>query len=432
MTPLDSDLPTAELPFDIGASSQGSPELLARFRQVRRRTRKLVSPLSAEDMVAQSMPDASPAKWHLAHTTWFFETFLLLPRGRVPFDPAFQYLFNSYYEALGERQPRAARGLITRPGAAEVMAYRDHVDAQIEDLLATTRLDNETEALVLLGFSHEEQHQELLLTDLLHLFAQNRIKPAYRSAAPRTPDGEAAPCTFTAIEGGVVEVGHDGVGFAFDNEGPRHEVLIRPYRLADRLVTNAEWLAFMADGGYRRADLWLSDGWSCRQANAWTAPLYWDRTETGWAAFGLRGLQPLEPAAPVVHVSFYEADAFARWSGARLPSEAEWEYAGGRAGTPGAFLEEDHLLPRPSPGGPLAQMFGDVWEWTATPYLAYPGFRTAAGAVGEYNGKFMINQMILRGGSCVTSKAHVRLTYRNFFQPHQRWQFSGLRLAQDS
>ncbi|WP_174299574.1 ergothioneine biosynthesis protein EgtB [Caulobacter sp. S45] len=426
-------------PFDLGPCSNASAEthpdpdqvLLKRFEHVRETTRRLAHPLTAEDMLAQSMPDASPAKWHLAHTSWFFETFLLLPRGFPPFDPAFQYLFNSYYEALGERQPRAARGLMTRPSAPEVMDYRRHVEAGMRKVLAGAT-DAETAALVTLGLAHEEQHQELMLTDILHLFAQNRLKPAYLTP-PTEPGGfgPTRPSTFTALGGGIVPIGSDGHGFSFDNEFPRHDVLLGPYRLADRLVTNEEWLAFMEDGGYRRADLWLSDGWTCRQAEAWDAPLYWEGQGGDWVAFGLHGLQPLVLDAPVVHVSFYEADAFARWAGARLPLEAEWEHAAHGSSQRGALLDEGDFTPRPAASAPLAQMIGDVWEWTASPYVGYPGFRPATGAVGEYNGKFMVNQMILRGGSCVTPSAHIRSSYRNFFQPHQRWQFSGLRLALD-
>ncbi len=434
MTPLDTVGSSDNLSLSSDSLRGGHNALRARFAHVRSTSRRLAAQLSPEDMVAQSMPDASPAKWHLAHTAWFFETFFLLPRGAEPFDPAFQYQFNSYYEALGERQPRAARGLITRPGAAEVMAYRDHVDAAMDALLAHGALSDADADLVTLGLAHEEQHQELLLTDVLHLFAQNRLKPAYAArasaaTAPSTPRIEAA--TFSAFAGGVVEVGHDGRGFAFDNEGPRHQVLLRPYELADRLVTNAEWRLFMDDGGYDRADLWLSDGWACRQAQNWSAPLYWERAQEGWSAFGPYGLEALRGEAPVTHISFYEADAFARWSGCRLPLEAEWEHAASGAGHAGAFLDDWGLEPRSSPGGALAQMFGDVWEWTASAYLAYPGFKAAPGAVGEYNGKFMINQMVLKGGSCATASGHVRPSYRNFFQPHQRWQFSGLRLARD-
>ena len=430
MTPFDIASPPT--PSTAAADSSTGRALLARFEHVRATSRRLAAPLSPEDMAAQSMPDASPSKWHLAHTSWFFETFVLLPRGYSPYDPAFQYLFNSYYEALGERQPRAARGLITRPSAGEVMAYRDHVETCMRQVLAGDGVDPETAALVTLGLAHEEQHQELLLTDILHLFSQNRLKPAYLPPSARAASARPAePATFTAFEGGIVAIGHEGEGFSFDNERPRHEVLLRPYRLADRLVTNAEWLAFMEDGGYRRADLWLSDGWAHRQAEAWEAPLYWERDGGAWSAFGLHGVQLLEPDAPVVHVSFYEADAFARWRDARLPLEAEWEHAAGRAEGAGALLDDGELTPRPAATSPLAQMFGDVWEWTASPYVGYPGFQPAAGAVGEYNGKFMINQMILRGGSCVTPAAHIRASYRNFFQSHQRWQFSGLRLALD-
>ncbi len=426
-------------PFDLApftdapriSPDQPGHDLLARFEHVRATTRRLAAPLSPEDMVAQSMPDASPAKWHLAHTSWFFETFVLLPRGFAPYDAAFQYLFNSYYEALGERQPRAARGLVTRPSASEVMAYRSHVEAGVRQVLSKA-VDAETAALVTLGLAHEEQHQELLLTDILHLLAQNRTRPVYLAApAPTGDPARSAPLTFTTLDGGVVRIGHEGEGFCFDNEGPRHEVLLRPYRLADRLVTIEDWLGFMEDGGYRRAELWLSDGWACRQAEAWEAPLYWERNGQGWKAFSLHGLQPLDPAAPVVHVSFYEADAFARWSGARLPLEAEWEHAARRATAPGALLDDGHLTPQAAPTRPLAQMIGDVWEWTASPYIGYPGYQPVPGAVGEYNGKFMINQMILRGGSCLTPSAHIRPSYRNFFQPHQRWQFCGLRLASD-
>ncbi len=428
MAPFDL-APAAPAPVQLHASL--GQALLARFEHVRATSRRLVEPLSPEDMLAQSMPDASPAKWHMAHTSWFFETFILLPKGFAPYDAAFQYLFNSYYEALGERQPRAARGLITRPSAPEVMAYRTHVEDGVRKVLAGG-VDAETADLVTLGLAHEEQHQELLLTDLLHLFAQNRMKPAYLQSSVQRPSSTPSDATtFTALEGGIVGVGHDGEGFGFDNESPRHDVLLRPYRLADRLVTNAEWSAFIADGGYRRPDLWLSDGWTCRLAEGWEAPLYWECGEGGWTAFGLRGAQPVEPDAPVVHVSFYEADAFARWRGARLPLEAEWENAARRSGAPGALLDDGALTPRPAPAGPLSQMLGDVWEWTASPYVGYPGFSPATGAVGEYNGKFMINQMILRGGSCITPSAHIRTSYRNFFQPHQRWQFSGLRLALD-
>ncbi len=414
-----------------------SSTLLERFRQVRARSLSLAAPLSAEDQTVQSMPDASPTKWHLAHTTWFLETFLLTPTGVPVFDPAFGFLFNSYYEALGARHPRPARGLVTRPSAQEVALYRAHVDEAVERLLERERLDEAALDLLTLGLAHEEQHQELILTDILHMLAQNAMKPAYRRA-PHLPTSQdaARPMGFVGFGGGVVEIGSQGgEGFAFDNEGPAHPVLLQPYRLADRLVVNAEWLAFIEDGGYRRAELWLSDGWAYAGAHGWTAPLYWEQDEGGdWSSFTLDGLQPLEPAAPVTHVSLYEADAFARWRGLRLPSEAEWEHAARDLPVRGVFLESGRLSPAPAPAsgdGVLRQMFGDVWEWTASPYSPYPRFRAAAGAVGEYNGKFMINQMVLRGGSCVTPRDHVRASYRNFFQPHQRWQFSGVRLAAD-
>ena len=424
MTPLDV------APFDLFRPSSVDG-LAARYRQVRDATRRLVEPLSAEDMVAQSMPDASPAKWHLAHTAWFFETFILAPAGYAPYDRAFRYLFNSYYEALGDRQPRSARGLMTRPGVAEVLAYRDHVDGRMNAMLAGP-IGPDVASLLELGLAHEQQHQELLLTDILHLLAQSSLKPAYLDPPARAASPKAAsPCTFTGFEGGVVQIGHEGPGFAFDNEGPRHSVLLQPYRLADRLVTNAEWRAFMEADGYGRPELWLSDGWATREAQGWVAPLYWDQVGDEWKAFGLHGLQSLPPDAPVAHVSFYEADAYARWAGARLPLEAEWEHACTEAGLPGAWMEDGDLTPRVSGGGPLSQMFGDVWEWTASPYVGYPGYRPALDAVGEYNGKFMINQLILRGGSCLTPSDHVRSTYRNFFQPHQRWQMAGVRLAND-
>ena len=420
-------------PLDVGPADPVRPcgldRLAARYRHVRDATRRLVEPLSAEDMGAQSMPDASPAKWHLAHTAWFFETFILLPAGHSPYDRAFQYLFNSYYEALGDRQPRMARGLMTRPSAAEVLAYRDHVDGRMNALLAGP-VGADVAPLLEIGLAHEEQHQELLLTDILHLLAQSRLKPAYLGPPPRAAPSKAVPpCTFTTLEGGVVRIGHEGAGFAFDSEGPRHAVMLQPYRLADRLVTNAEWRAFMEADGYGRPDLWLSDGWALRQAQGWIAPLYWEQVDGDWVAFGLRGSRPLQPDAPVAHVSFYEADAYARWAGARLPLEAEWEHACTQAGVPGAWMDAGDLTPRASAGGPLSQMFGDVWEWTASPYVGYPGYRAASGALGEYNGKFMINQMVLRGGSCLTPAGHVRPTYRNFFQPHQRWQMAGVRLA---
>jgi len=427
---------------DDGLEGRAGDQLFDQFRRVRAATLELAAPLSPEDQVVQSMPDASPAKWHLAHTTWFWETFILAPAGVQPFDPAYAFLFNSYYEALGERHPRPQRGLLTRPDLNEVRRYRAYVDDQMQRLLHQGGLDRATRDLVALGLAHEEQHQELLLTDVLHLFAQNPLKPAYRPAPRTTPAAgtSCGPTTYVEFPGGLVEVGvsasDGGSAFVFDNEGPRHKVYLEPFRLADRLVTNAEWLAFIEDGGYARPELWLSDGWACVSAQGWSSPLYWDQREGAWRGFGLAGPGPLELSAPVAHVSFYEADAFARWSGRRLPTEMEWEHAASQAPVVGNLRDSGALRPLPlTPSSPaskgLHQMFGDVWEWTASPYAPYPGFRAAPGAVGEYNGKFMVNQMILRGGSCVTPSAHIRASYRNFFQPHQRWQFSGVRLADD-
>ncbi|MBI4183160.1 MAG: ergothioneine biosynthesis protein EgtB [Proteobacteria bacterium] len=415
----------------------GRETLLQRFRAVRASSRDLVAGLAPEDMVVQPMADASPAKWHLAHTTWFFETFFLVPHlaGYRPFHPGFAYLFNSYYEAAGPRHPRPRRGLITRPTAAEVMGYRAHVDAGMERLIGTLAEEHwEAIAPVLaLGLAHEEQHQELTLTDLLNLFSCNPLHPAYRPYRP-APARTTAPLSWVAFPGGVREIGHAGDGFAFDNEGPRHEVLVRPFRLASRLVTGGEWQAFMADGGYARPELWLSDGWATVRAEGWRAPLYWEEIDGGWQVMTLAGLKPVEAHAPVCHVSFYEADAYARWAGKRLPSEAEWEVAAEGLAQEGNTLGSGFLRPVAAKerAGGLTQMFGDVWEWTRSPYAPYPGFRAAAGALGEYNGKFMCNQMVLRGGSCATPDGHVRATYRNFFYPQQRWQFMGLRLAEDA
>jgi len=406
-------------------------DLGARYHAVRRTSEALVRSLTPEDQQAQSMPDASPAKWHLAHTSWFFETFLLTKvPGYRPFDTRFGFLFNSYYEAVGARHPRSDRGLLTRPSSADVMAYRAHVDAAMSALLPSE--EPETVALVELGLAHEEQHQELILMDILHLFSHSPLRPAY--APPRSaPDGDPAPALqFVGVEGGLVEIGHEGGGFAFDNETPRHKVWLEPFRLADRLTTNGEWLAFMQDGGYARPELWLSDGWARAQAEGWRAPLYWEEAEDGWMVMTLHGLRRIDPAAPVAHVSYFEASAYATWAGARLPTEAEWEHAASQLTLDGRFLDSRTLEARPPARGEgLRQMFGDLWEWTASAYSPYPGFRPAAGAVGEYNGKFMSGQFVLRGGAVVTPPGHVRVSYRNFYYPHQRWMFAGVRLAMD-
>ncbi|KJK23236.1 methyltransferase [Burkholderiaceae bacterium 16] len=384
----------------------------ARFRRVRAYTDRLVAPLGDEDRVAQSMPDASPVKWHLAHTTWFFETFVLVEHlpGYEVFDPSYAYLFNSYYEALGPRQPRRHRGLLTRPTSQQIDGYRRHVDTHMARLLAAEPA-SDLEPLVLLGIAHEEQHQELLLMDVLHLFAQSPLKPAYQADWPADESGR--PGRFRFHAGGLRDLGDDASKFAFDNERPRHKTWIEPFEIGDRLVTNRQWLRFMNDGGYTRAALWLSDGWALVQAEQWEAPLYWERAANGtdWRAITLGGLRGIEPDAAVTHISYYEAVAFANWAGARLPTEAEWEAA--------AVV------------GLLEQAEDVAWQWTQSAYGAYPGFRASANAVGEYNGKFMVGQMVLRGGASVTSPGHARHSYRNFFRPGQRWMFSGLRLARD-
>jgi ergothioneine biosynthesis protein EgtB len=414
-----------------------SVALLARFRQARAALEAAAQPLSAEDLCVQSIPDASPGKWHLAHTSWFYETFVLSDPAfgeYEPFHPAFNYLFNSYYEAIGDRHPRPQRGLLTRPSADEVYRYRAHVDAAIAERLPRLKESDlrRLRPLIELGINHEQQHLELLFTDVKHAFAQNPLKPAYRRPhAPREGIvSRSVPVLFVPFDAAVFRIGHAGDGFAFDNEGPRHRVFLEPFALASRLVTCGEYLEFMADDGYQRPELWLSDGWAARRLHNWEAPLSWEGHAGNWRVFTLDGMRPLDEGEPVCHVSFYEADAYARWAGARLPTEAEWEVACGDRPVAGNLLEENHLHPsRMAAGEKLAQMFGDVWEWTQSPYGAYPGYRPLAGALGEYNGKFMCNQMVLRGGSCVTPRSHIRATYRNFFPPEARWQFTGLRLA---
>ena len=379
----------------------------AHFLAIRGLTEQLAAPLSAEDQTVQSMPDASPTKWHLAHTTWFFETFVLAmhAHGYKPFDPAYKYLFNSYYEAVGPRHPRPQRGMISRPGVDEIMAYRRFVSKAVADLIATG--GKRSDSIVELGLHHEQQHQELILMDIKHMLAQSPLRPMYNADAPALEAQTKLP-GWREFEGGLSEIGHEGAGFAFDNEGPRHRVWLEPFALATRPVTCGEYLAFIDEGGYRRPEFWLSAGWDCITQRGWTAPLYWEKLGGSWQLFTLAGMKPLNPAEPVCHVSAYEAAAFAKWAGKRLPREQEWEI--GALGMGGV---------------------GQVWEWTASPYVAYPGYHEPDGAIGEYNGKFMANQLVLRGGSIATPAGHARLTYRNFFPPDARWMFGGLRLAED-
>ena len=412
---------------------RGAAEPSDLYRRVRAATVALAAPLTVEDQVVQSMPEVSPTKWHLAHTSWFFETFVLRPGlpGYRPLDERYAYLFNSYYVAAGDRIPQPQRGLLSRPTVAEVHDYRAHVDAAMLRFLE--RSAPALLGVVELGLNHEEQHQELVLTDIAHVLAQNPLDPAYRAAPPAAAAEPAAPALgWRAFPGGSVEIGAGPTGFAFDNERPRHAVSIRPFALATRAVTVGDWLAFMDDGGYARPDLWLSDGWEARARGGWDSPLYWHKDGEGaWSELTLVGRRPLESSLAVAHVSFYEADAYARWAGLRLPAETEWEVAAASESAPGALLESERLRPGIAGAG-LAQMTGDVWEWTASPYLAYPGFRPLAGALGEYNGKFMSNRIILRGGSCLTPTRHIRRSYRNFWVPDTRWQMTGLRLARDA
>ncbi len=411
-----------------GASSTSN-----RFQTVRARSQALAAGLTEADQTTQSMPDASPTKWHLAHTTWFFETFILGShrRGYRAFDPAYPYLFNSYYQQAGPRYPRPQRGLLSRPSATEVTSYRQAVDAAILEGLASGELGG-AEALVELGCHHEQQHQELILSDILHLFAQSPLRPAYRPPAPAATMDDV-PLRWTSFPGGIVPMGNGGEEFAFDNETPRHEVLLRPFRMANRLVTNSEWMSFINDDGYDTPELWLSDGWAYIQREHVSAPLYWERCDGRWRSMTLHGMHDIVPNAPVEHISFYEADAFARWAGARLPTEHEWEHAVVAAGVELAGEERQSLGAQPADGdGPLLQAFGELWQWTASAYLGYPGYKPAAGAIGEYNGKFMSGQMVLRGSSFATPPGHGRATYRNFFFPRHRWPFIGLRLAAEA
>jgi ergothioneine biosynthesis protein EgtB len=406
--------------------------LAARYRRVRGFTEALAAPLAPEDQVAQTMPDVSPTRWHLAHVTWFFETLVLREwsPGYRAYHPAYHHLFNSYYNTLGEQWPRPRRGELTRPTVAEVHDYRAHVDAAVEALLEGP-VPRGLADIVTLGLHHEQQHQELILTDIKHVLAQNPLHPAYRELPAPAP-GPAPPLAWESFPEGLVRIGHDGGGFAYDNEGPRHRVFVEAFELANRPVTNGEYLAFVEDGGYRRPELWLSDAWMLVPREGWEAPIYWRRVDGAWHEFTLAGLRPLDPEAPVSHLSYYEADAYARWAGARLPTEAEWEVAAAPKALEGNFVDADRLHPEPQAGAGLGQLYGDVWEWTMSAYGPYPGYRQAPGPLGEYNGKFMCSQMVLRGGSCLTSRNHVRPTYRNFFPPDARWQMTGLRLARDA
>jgi ergothioneine biosynthesis protein EgtB len=418
------------------AAAPDRDTLTATYRAVRQRTVSLGDGLSAEDMVAQSMSDASPTKWHMGHTTWFFETFLLerLTPGFEPFHPQFRVIFNSYYQQIGPQHSRPARGLLTRPPLDEVLKYRAHVDQAMEDLLQSFEPLEDITPFVQLGLHHEEQHQELILTDLLHLLSCNPLRPVYRPYRSQSASSPI-PLRWLAFDGGVFEIGHDGDGFAFDDEGPRHEVLLRPYKLANRPVTVGDWKEFVADGGYARPEFWLSDGWALANEQAWRAPLYWEEDEDGaWSSMTLSGMQPLDDGAPVCHVSHFEADAYARWAGKRLPTEAEWEVAAANISTQGNTMGSELFRPAAATeeNGGLLQMFGDVWELTQSAFTPYPGFKPAAGAVGEYNGKFMSGQVVLRGASCATADGHSSASYRNFFYPFQRWQFMGLRLADDA
>ena len=410
--------------------------LAARYASVRRMSEALSRPLETDDFNLQAMPEVSPAKWHLAHTTWFFETFLLkeFQPGYKPVHAQYEYLFNSYYEQVGTPFPRAHRGLLSRPTVEEIFHYRAQIDEAMTSFLANADDEHwpEIATRTQLGCHHEEQHQELFLTDIKYNFAINPLKPAYRDDLPVAAAGASVSLAWSDHPGGVQQIGHHTTGFAFDNEGPRHRILLAPYALASRPVTNGEFLEFMRAGGYDRPEYWLADGWRAACERQWRAPLYWEKNGGGWKLFTLAGWRPLNTNEPVCHVSFYEADAYARWAGKRLPSEAEWEVAAQRQDVRGNLRETGYLHPTPAlPGTAVQQLFGDTWEWTCSAYAPYSGYRPARGALGEYNGKFMINQLVLRGGSCVTPTGHIRASYRNFFYPVDRWQFTGIRLADD-
>ncbi|MDQ6888281.1 MAG: ergothioneine biosynthesis protein EgtB [Gemmatimonadota bacterium] len=417
-----------------GASRPTTPA--SRYQAVRAQTEALCEPLETEDYVVSSMPDVSPTKWHLAHTSWFFETFVLAPNDpsyRSP-NPQYSFLFNSYYVQAGERHCRAQRGLVTRPTVDEVFAYRAHVDAHMRSLIERiggNEGEHTANSVIELGLHHEQQHQELLLTDIKHVLWTNPLRPVY---APREaePARTVRPLEWHSVTEGLYRIGHAGEGFAFDNESPSHRQFLEGFRIGSRLVTNGEYLEFIEDGGYRRPTLWLSNGWSTVQDRKWEAPLYWERSTDGWNEFTLAGSRTLDPDEPVCHVSYYEADAFARWAGQRLPTEAEWEVAAHHAPVAGTFVESHRFHPAPATRASAdapQQLYGDVWQWTQSPYVAYPGYVAPTGAIGEYNGKWMSDQWVLRGASCATPLSHARLTYRNFFPADARWQFAGIRLA---
>ena len=420
-----------------GLAAYDRASLIDAFLTMRRQTEKLCEPLETEDYVIQSVVDVSPPKWHLAHTSWFFENFVLDPNDAAyqNFHPMYAYLFNSYYNLAGKYHPRVKRGVLSRPTVSDIYKYRSHVTEGVVDLLQRANEEQlqDLGEIVTLGINHEQQHEELLVTDIKHILWCNPLEPVYRERAIEAT--QAPPkLGWREFAGGLHDFGYDGNGFSFDNELPRHRVYLNDFRIADRLVTNGEYLAFIADGGYQRPELWLSDGWYTLNEQGWQAPLYWEERDGDWYNFTLSGTRPVDPNEPVVHVSHYEADAYARWAGVRLPSEFEWERAAAGLPVAGNFVESERYHPRAAAPGDAASMqfFGDVWEWTGSAYLPYPGFTAAPGAVGEYNGKFMSSQMVLRGGSCATPENHIRPTYRNFFQPYLRWQFMGLRLAADA
>ncbi len=414
--------------------------LLREYKKIRQLSEQFCKPLATEDYVIQSMPDVSPTKWHLAHTSWFFEAFVLAkvnPEYKS-LHPQYNYLFNSYYVQVGERHARPQRGLLSRPTVAEVYSYRHYVDEHMTGFLerAEEAQMEKAASVIEIGLHHEQQHQELMVTDIKHVFSVNPLRPAYNKKNPAKNSNTMTEMNWIPFPEGIYFIGHDGDGFAYDNECPSHKEFVNPFRIASRLVTNGEYLEFMEDGGYERPELWLSDGWYTVEANGWKAPLYWEKIDGRWWNFTLSGMREVNPNEPVCHVSYYEADAFARWAGKRLPTESEWEIAASNVPIEGNFADDETYHPvaleKESVRNGLSQVFGDVWEWTQSPYIPYPGFKTLPGALGEYNGKFMSNQMVLRGGSCATSRSHIRKTYRNFFPPSARWQFMGIRLAQDA